>query len=75
LEMGVSWPICLGWSWTTILLISAFQVARIQATATSTRLSQWWILNDWKERYHENLMVKVSGFSTFYFPNFILKVH
>jgi hypothetical protein len=29
LEMGVSWTICLGWSQTMILSISAFQLARI----------------------------------------------
>jgi hypothetical protein len=28
-EGGVSWAICLGWSWITIVTISAFQVARI----------------------------------------------
>jgi hypothetical protein len=26
---GVSWTICLGWSWTAIILISAFQIGRI----------------------------------------------
>jgi hypothetical protein len=29
LEMGISWTICPGYLWTTILLISASQVARI----------------------------------------------
>jgi hypothetical protein len=29
LKMGVLWIICLGWPWTVILQISAFQVARI----------------------------------------------
>jgi hypothetical protein len=26
---GVSWIICLGWPWTLVLLISAYQIARI----------------------------------------------
>jgi hypothetical protein len=33
------WIICLGWPWTTILLISAFQVARL--TGVSTGRPAW----------------------------------
>jgi hypothetical protein len=38
LEMGVFWTICQDWFQTTILLISASWVARLQAWATSAQL-------------------------------------
>jgi hypothetical protein len=46
---GISWTICLGWSWTLFFLILASQVARITGMVTIARptflflcKSIWW---------------------------------
>jgi hypothetical protein len=50
LEIGVSWTVFPGWPWIAILLISASQVARIIAWATSA----WRGFSSYGEEHFDN---------------------
>jgi hypothetical protein len=59
-RIRVLWPICQGWLWTMILLISASRVARLQVWATSaqlTRFSYW----SWRHGLGGGVPVEAQG--------------
>jgi hypothetical protein len=62
LEVGVSWTICLGWPWTSILLISASQVAGITVWARAPSWKAFSAHSTWLVLLHRRNAVTLSIF-------------